>query len=111
MLATVEWLERHQVPLYLAALLVGVGVGLGFEGVAAPAGHAVNPVLAQLLYATFLAITFPQLVGGAADRLLAATPLLMLAQMALLPVYLRMMVGRASRRRWTWAHSSGRSCC
>lgn len=150
---TVPWLERHQVMLYLAALLAGAGVGLLVPAVAGPAGHAINPVLGVLLYSTFLAVPFPRLAGafrdgrflmaillvnfavvplvafglsrfvapsqvlevavlfvlltpcvdyvivftrlagGAADRLLAATPLLMLAQMALLPVYLRLMVG------------------
>jgi arsenite transporter len=150
---SVAWMERHQVPLYLAALLAGAGVGLGIEAVAAPAGWAVNPVLGLLLYATFLAVPFPRLAGavrdgrflgavlvlnfavvplvvfglsrvvahdrvllvgvlfvlltpcvdyvivftrlagGAAERLLAATPLLMLAQLLLLSLYLRLMVG------------------
>ncbi|NUL45231.1 arsenic resistance protein [Cellulosimicrobium funkei] len=152
---TVPWLERHQVVLYVAALLVGAGVGLLVPAVAAPAAHAINPVLALLLYSTFLAvpfrrlagafrdgrflavvllvnfvvvplvafglsrlvvpstvleigvlfvlltpcldyvIVFTRLAGGSADRLLAATPLLMLAQMALLPVYLQLMVGES----------------
>lgn len=38
-------------------------------------------------------IVFTGLAGGAADRLLAATPLLMLAQMVLLPVWLRLFAG------------------
>lgn len=38
-------------------------------------------------------IVFSGLVGGSADRLLAATPLLMLAQMALLPLYLLIFLG------------------
>lgn len=38
-------------------------------------------------------IVFAGLAGGAADRLLAATPLLMLTQLLLLPVYLFMFVG------------------
>lgn len=150
----VAWLERHQVPLYLAALLAGAGVGLGVPAVAAPAGQAIAPVLGLLLYVTFLAVPFSQLsasfrdgrflvtvlalnfvvvplvafglsrvvaqdqvlvvgvlfvlltpcvdyvivftrlAGGAAERLLAATPLLMLLQLLLLPVYLRLMVGQ-----------------
>lgn len=151
-------MERHQVPLYLAALLVGAGVGLGVPGVAEPAGQAITPVLGLLLYATFLAvpfarlggalrdrrflvtvlavnfvlvpvvafslsrlvaadrvlvagvlfvlltpcvdyvIVFTRLAGGAADRLLAATPLLMLLQLLLLPVYLRLMMGEEFSR-------------
>lgn len=38
-------------------------------------------------------IVFTGLAGGAKDRLLAATPLLMLAQMLLLPVYLWLFLG------------------
>ena len=37
-------------------------------------------------------IVFTGLAGGAKDRLLAATPVLMLAQMALLPLYLSLLV-------------------
>ncbi|NUL48848.1 arsenic resistance protein [Cellulosimicrobium funkei] len=151
-------MERHQVPLYLAALLAGAGVGLGVPAVAAPAGQAITPVLGLLLYATFLAvpfarlggalrhrrflitvllvnfvvvpivafvlsrlvgqdqvlvvgvlfvlltpcvdyvIVFARLAGGAADRLLAATPVLMLLQLLLLPVFLRLMVGEEFAR-------------
>lgn len=39
-------------------------------------------------------IVFTGLAGGAADRLLAATPLLMLAQLVLLPVWLRLFAGQ-----------------
>jgi ACR3 family arsenite transporter len=39
-------------------------------------------------------IVFTGLAGGAADRLLAATPLLMLAQIVLLPLWLRLFAGR-----------------
>ena len=38
-------------------------------------------------------IVFAGLAGGAADRLLAAAPLLMLAQMLLLPIYLLILLG------------------
>ncbi|MGO1948572.1 MAG: bile acid:sodium symporter [Mycobacteriaceae bacterium] len=150
---TVDWLDRHQVTLYLAALLVGGVVGMGVPDVAGPAETSINPVLVLLLYATFLGVPFAGIVralrdwrflatvgvlnfvvvpvvvwlvsrlvaddevllvgvlfvllapcidyvivftglaGGAADRLLAAAPLLMLAQMALLPVFLWLFVG------------------
>ena len=39
-------------------------------------------------------VVFTALAGGAKDKLLAATPLLMAAQMLLLPLYLRLMGGR-----------------
>ncbi|WP_420099764.1 arsenic resistance protein [Corynebacterium sp.] len=149
----VSVMERRQIPLYLAALLVGGAVGLLFPGVSDGASSAVSPVLALLLYATFLGIplrrvwaslrdgrflvtvavvnfvvapavawlvtrpvasdevllvgalfvllapcidyviVFTGLAGGAADRLLATTPLLMLVQMALLPVFLWAFLG------------------
>ena len=153
MRASVEWMERHQVSLYLAGLVLGGVVGLLAPAVAGPAELAIQPVLALLLYATFLGIPFARigrsfrdwrflgtilavnfllvppivwlltrivahdrvllvgvlfvlltpcidyvlvfagLAGADVHRLLAATPLLMLAQMALLPLYLWMFVG------------------
>lgn len=152
------WMEQHQVVLYLLAILGGAVLGLLVPQLADPAETLVNPVLALLLYATFLAvplvdkgrrgfpvrftvtvlvlnfvlvplvvwvvtrplagsddpghsallvgalfvllapcidyvIVFTGLAGGAGDRLLATTPLLMLAQILLLPVYLRVFVG------------------
>lgn len=149
----VNWMERHQVALYLIALLIGACVGLLIPGVAHSAEGAINPVLGLLLYATFLGVPFAKIgqafrdwrflttvlvvnfvlvpvvvflvsrivahdqvllvgvlfvlltpcvdyvivftgiTGGAKDRLLAAAPLLMLAQIALLPVYLWLFVG------------------
>ncbi|WP_105034195.1 bile acid:sodium symporter [Cryobacterium aureum] len=153
MRAGVEWMERHQVPLYLAALAAGAGIGLLIPGVASPVELAINPVLGLLLYATFLGVPFAKIgqafrdwrflstilvvnfvavpvvvfllsrivahdrvllvgvlfvlltpcvdyvivftgiAGGARERLLAAAPLLMLAQMLLLPLYLSLFVG------------------
>ena len=151
--AGVEWMEHHQVALYIAALAFGAVVGLVWPQVAAPAGLMITPVLALLLYATFLGVpldrvgrafkdwrflstvlavnfvTVPLVVwplsrivahdralllgvllvlltpcidyvivfsgqaGGDRERLLAATPLLMLTQMLLLPLYLWLFVG------------------
>lgn len=147
------WLERHQVPFYLLAILMGVVVGVLFPAIAPALETAINPVLGLLLYATFLGVPFAKigssfrdwrflstvlavnfviapvvvftlsqlvasdqvllvgvlfvlltpcvdyvivftgLAGGAKDRLLAAAPLLMLAQMLLLPVYFVVMIG------------------
>ncbi|MGO2151274.1 arsenic resistance protein [Brevibacterium aurantiacum] len=149
----VEWMERHQVGLYLVALAVGAAAGLVFPALAHPAETAINPVLGLLLYVTFLGVPFGQLrlafrdwrflatllvvnfvlvpivvfglsrivahdqvlligvlfvlltpcvdyvivfaglAGGSRDRLLAAAPLLMLAQILLLPAYLWLFVG------------------
>lgn len=153
MATTAAWGERHQVVLYLAAIVVGGTVGLAAPSVAPALEVAITPALGALLYATFLAvpfarmgaalrdarfltavlvlnfvlvpivvfalsrfvaheaallagvllvlltpcvdyvIVFAHLAGGARDRLLAATPLLMLAQLVLLPGYLWIMAG------------------
>lgn len=149
----VEWMERFQVSLYLAALIIAAAVGLLVPAVACPAEITINTVLGLLLYATFLGVPFAKIgqafrdwrflavltvvnfavvpvvvfalsrivahdqvllvgvlfvlltpcvdyvivftgiAGGAKDRLLAAAPLLMLAQMVLLPLYLWLFVG------------------
>lgn len=152
--AVAALLERRQVPIYLLALAVGAVVGTTVPG--AGALHVVvEPVLAVLLYATFLGvpltragrslrdgpflaalgvtnlvlvpavvallsrpvvgdpallvglllvlltpcvdyvIVFARLAGGAADRLLAAAPLLTVAQVLLLPPALLLFLGPA----------------
>lgn len=153
MRAAVGWMEQFQVPLYLAALVAGGGLGLLLPEVSGPAAAAINPVLGLLLYVTFLGVPFARirqalrdwrflvtvmlvdfaavpavvwavsrivaqdqvllvgvlfvlltpcvdyvivftgLAGGAKHRLLAAAPLLMLAQMLLLVPYLWLFVG------------------
>ncbi|MFS0733836.1 bile acid:sodium symporter [Microbacterium sp. 1P10UB] len=148
----VAWLERRQIPLYLAAIAAGVALGLLLPA-ARHLENAIEPVLALLLFATFLGvpfaaigrslrdgrflaavgvlnfvvvpvvayglsrfvadnpavlfgvllvlltpcidyvIVFAGLAGGASDRLLATAPLLMLAQILLLPLYLLLFLG------------------
>lgn len=148
----VAWLEGRQVPLCLGAIGLGAILGLVVPGASA-AEVVITPVLALLLFATFLAvpfvlvaralrdvrflaavgilnflivpavvfglsrftvgsdalflgvllvlltpcvdyvIVFSGLAGGASERLLAAAPLLMLAQLVLLPGYLALFGG------------------
>jgi len=147
------WMERHQIALYLLAIAAGGAVGLAAPSTAPTLASAVTPVLALLLFATFLGIplirlgraitdlrflliviavnfvvaplvafalsrfvaddealvigvllvlltpcvdyviVFTGLAGGARERLLAATPVLMLLQVLLLPLYLVTFVG------------------
>ena len=154
--AIVAWGERRQVPLYLAAIVVGALVGLLAPSIARPLESVINPLLGVLLFATFLAvpftavgrafadwrflgavlvlnfaivpgvvfllsravaddqaillgvllvlltpcvdyvIVFTGLAGGDRTRLLAATPLLMVLQILLLPLYLTVMIGPAT---------------
>lgn len=146
-------LERHQVPVYLGALAAGAAVGLAAPGVGSALAPAITPVLAALLYVTFLqvpaaelgrslragrflgaalvvnfvvvppvvaaavaflpadravrlgvllvlltpcvdyVIAFSGLAGGSARRLLAATPLLLVAQVVTLPGFLLLFLG------------------
>ena len=146
-------MERHQVVIYLLAMVAGAGIGLAAPGLGSSLEHAINPVLGALLYVTFLqvpvadlarslrdarflsaavvinfvivplvvaamffllptdqairvgvllvllcpcvdyVIVFSRLAGGSSDRLLAATPVLLIAQMALLPVFLLLFMG------------------
>ncbi|WP_330278105.1 bile acid:sodium symporter [Lentzea sp. NBC_00516] len=146
-------MERHQVVVYLGALAAGGVAGWAAPGAGTLLEHAINPVLAALLYVTFLqvpvrqlgrslragrflgaalvvnfavvplvvaafftflpadqairlgvllvllapcvdyVIVFSGLAGGDSRRLLAATPLLLIAQMVLLPGYLLLFLG------------------
>ncbi|CAM3549054.1 arsenic resistance protein [Tsukamurella ocularis] len=61
MRSAAEWAEAHQVPLYLAGLALGAALGLSVPTVAGPAEAVINPVLALLLYATFLGIPFARI--------------------------------------------------
>lgn len=153
MVACVQWIERRQIALYIAAIVLGGSIGWFAPGVAPALTLSINPVLGLMLFATFLGvplievgrafldirflgtalvvnfivapvivfglsrfvagdqalligvllvlltpcvdyvIVFTGLAGGARDRLLAATPLLMLLQIVLLPVYLLLFAG------------------
>lgn len=148
--------ERWQVTLYVAAIGAGAVFGLALPGSAPALSSAITPILAVLLFATFLAvplvdvgrslrdvrflatvllvnflavpvvvwaltrwvpderglligvllvlltpcvdyvIVFTGLAGGAKAQLLAATPLLMVLQILLLPLYLFLFAGADS---------------
>ncbi|WP_405405900.1 arsenic resistance protein [Streptomyces sp. NBC_01104] len=149
----VEWMERHQIAVYLGAMAAGALVGRAAPGAGPGLEHAINPVLGALLFVTFLqvpaaellrslrdgrflsaalvvnfvvvplvvaamfaflpddravrlgvllvlvcpcvdyVIVFSGLAGGSGRRLLAATPLLLVAQMLLLPGFLYLFMG------------------
>lgn len=149
----VSRIERHQVAGYLVAIGFGTMLGFSAPTLGAALEPVINPVLAALLYATFLqvparrlvsaardgrflaaaglvnfavvplvvatmwpllpadralrlgvllvlltpcvdyVIVFSGLAGARSSQLLAATPLLLLAQMALLPGFLLLFLG------------------
>ncbi|MDS0221111.1 arsenic resistance protein [Haloarcula sp. S1AR25-5A] len=53
-----EWIQYNQVGLYAVAVLLAIGVGLGQPGASTALETLINPVLAVLLYVTFLEIPF-----------------------------------------------------
>jgi ACR3 family arsenite efflux pump ArsB len=149
-------MERHQVSLYVAAIAAGAVLGWAAPATGPVLEHAINPVLAALLYVTFLQVPAVELVrslragrflaaaltvnfvvvplvvaalfgflpadqalrlgvllvllapcvdyvivfsglAGGGRQLLAATPLLLIAQLVLLPVFLLLFLGRDLR--------------
>src|ERR1041384_7765327 len=53
---TITWWDAQQIPLYLGAIAVGAVAGLTTPHLAPGLAHAINPVLALLLFATFLGV-------------------------------------------------------
>ena len=62
----VAWMERWQIPLYLAAIGGAAVVGLALPAIAEPLTFAINPALGLLLFATFLGVPLASI--GAAVR-------------------------------------------
>lgn len=56
MTRALAWMERWQIPLYIAAIAVGAVVGLVAPAAAHPLELTINPVLGLLLFATFLGV-------------------------------------------------------
>jgi ACR3 family arsenite efflux pump ArsB len=57
-MGTSDWLQRHQIAIYAACVLLAVGFGVGRPSAAPLFEQAITPVLAVLLYVTFLEIPF-----------------------------------------------------
>lgn len=60
-MVTKDWLQRHQVAVYAVAVLFAIGAGLGQPDLSTILEQFINPVLAVLLYVTFLEIPFIKL--------------------------------------------------
>ncbi|WP_144904807.1 arsenic resistance protein [Halobellus captivus] len=148
-----RWLQRNQIAVYAVSVALAIGFGIGIPSAAPVFERAITPVLAVLLYVTFLeipfvrfrqaftdarfmtaalgmnfllvpivvfvltralpadpailvgallvlltpcidyVIAFTDLAGGDAERVTAATPVLLLVQFALLPAYLWLFLG------------------
>ncbi|WP_159792985.1 bile acid:sodium symporter [Puerhibacterium puerhi] len=69
----VGWWDDHQVALYLAAIGLGALAGLAAPRAAPALEHAITPVLALLLFATFLGVPLVEVGRASRDvRFLAA---------------------------------------
>lgn len=87
------WLERHQIAIYLGALLAGTALGLGIPASAPVLELGIYPVLAALLYATFLQVPFTKLTNAFRDvRFLTATLVLNFAAVPLVVAALTLVV-------------------
>jgi ACR3 family arsenite efflux pump ArsB len=53
-----QWVQHNQVALYVVAVVLAIGVGLGTPSAGSVLEPFINPVLAVLLYVTFLEIPF-----------------------------------------------------
>lgn len=53
-----QWVQHHQVGVYAVFVFLAVGVGLGQPSASSVLEPLINPVLAALLYVTFLEIPF-----------------------------------------------------
>lgn len=63
-----DWLETHQISVYLGAIGLGIVVGAMAPNVAEPFEYAVTPVLAALIYTTFLQVPLADLKGAMCNR-------------------------------------------
>ena len=77
-------MERHQIGLYLAAIIAGGGVGLWAPDSAGALEQVINPVLGLLLFATFLGIPFASI--GTATRDLRFMSTVLILNFAVVPV-------------------------
>ncbi|WP_413320369.1 bile acid:sodium symporter [Agrococcus sp. 1P02AA] len=72
----VEAWDRHQVPLYLAAIATGAAAGLLAPHLAPTLEHAIEPVLMLLLFATFLGVPLIEVGRSFKDARFLVTVLL-----------------------------------
>jgi ACR3 family arsenite efflux pump ArsB len=78
------WMEKHQIGLYLAAIISGGAAGWLAPHSAGALEQAINPVIGLLLYATFLGIPFAAIGTAIRDLRFMATVLIL--NFAVVPV-------------------------
>lgn len=83
-MSAAQWLERHQIIIYLGGLAAGAAVGLALPTSATALEVGIYPVLGAVLYATFLQVPFTKLTGAFRDRRFLAAALVL--NFAVVPV-------------------------
>jgi ACR3 family arsenite transporter len=72
-----DWLGRHRVAVYAGGVALAVGFGVGLPSAAPLFERATTPVLAVLLYVTFLEIALARFRGAFTDARFVGTALAM----------------------------------
>src|SRR5680860_1553455 len=65
--SVVRWMERRQILLYIAAIVVGAVLGSAIPSIAPVLALSINPVLGLLLFATFLGMPLIEVGKGVRD--------------------------------------------
>lgn len=78
------WLETRQIAVYLVAIGLGIAVGTMAPATGTPFETAITPVLAALIYTTFLQVPLADLRGAMANRRFLAA--LLVANFIAVPV-------------------------
>lgn len=79
----VRWWDKHQIPLYLAAIALGVSAGLAAPQLAPALERSIEPTLVLLLFATFLGI--PLIEVGRAFRDIRFLGTVLIANFTIIP--------------------------
>jgi ACR3 family arsenite efflux pump ArsB len=97
-----RWIQHNQVALYAVAVLFAIGIGLGTPGASSVLEPLINPVLAVLLYVTFLEIPFVRIrrafrngrfMGAALGMNFAVVPVVVFGLTRFLPQEPAILVG------------------
>jgi ACR3 family arsenite efflux pump ArsB len=97
-----RWIQHNQVALYAVAVLFAIGLGLGVPSASSVLEPLINPVLAVLLYVTFLEIPFVRIrrafrngrfIGAALGMNFVVVPVVVFGLTRFLPQEPALLVG------------------
>jgi len=97
-----RWIQHNQVALYAVAVLFAIGLELGVPGASSVLEPLINPVLAVLLYVTFLEIPFVRIrrafrngrfIGAALGMNFVVVPVVVFGLTRFLPQEPALLVG------------------